>query len=397
MTALALVLAALLLLWGSVLLAFARPLAARWREPVLRHPVLVIESDDWGAGPLEQGGALARLSAVLQGIRDRSGRSAVMTLGVILEVPDGPRIAASDCSEYHALPLADACFDAVRAAMKSGIAAGVFAPQLHGQCHYWPPALMTAAQHDAAVRDWLTASAPATTEGLPSPLQSRWVDASGLPSRALTADAIRQAVAAEAQAYQTLFGSAPQVAVATTFVWTDAVEAAWAQVGIDTVITPGCRATCRNAAGQPGCVDATLLTGERSLAGQIYLVRDVYFEPALGHAPQRLVDGLITRTWQGRACLVETHRFNFLHAPDASLAALETGLRDALARCPDLRFVTPLELARAIRQRDPDWIENRLKLRLSAWRARLPEIPRFRRIAQLSGLALPLALLGARA
>jgi hypothetical protein len=397
MTALVLVFAALLLLWASVLLAFARPLAARWREPVLRHPVLVIESDDWGAGPLAQAEALARLSAVLQGIRDCSGRSAVMTLGVILEVPDGPRIAASGCREYHALPLTDTRFDAVRAAMLSGVAAGVFVPQLHGQCHYWPPALMAAAQHDSAVRDWLTAPAPATTEGLPSPLQSHWVDASVLPSRALPAEAIRQAVATEAHTYQTLFGSAPQVAVATTFVWNEAVEAAWAQVGVEAVITPGGRATCRTAAGQPGCIDATLLAGERSLAGQTYLVRDVYYEPALGHVPQRLLDGLSSRTRQGRACLAETHRFNFLQAADASLAALETGLRDALASRPDLRFVTPLELARAMRQRDPDWIETRLKLRLFAWRARLDEIPRFRRIAQLSGLALPLALLGRRA
>jgi len=397
MTALALALAALLLLWASVLLAFSRPLLARWREPVLRHPMLVIESDDWGAGPLAQADALACLSDMLQRIRDRSGRPAVMTLGVILEVPDGPRIAASGCREYHALPLTDARFDAVRAAMLSGVAAGVFVPQLHGQCHYWPPALMAAAQHDRAVRDWLTAPEPATTEGLPSPLQSRWVDASSLPSRALTAEAIRQAVAAEAHTYQTLFGSAPQVAVATTFVWNDMVEAAWAQVGIDTVITPGRRATCRTAAGQPGCIDATLLAGERSLVGQTWLVRDVYFEPALGHASQRLVDGLRSRTRQGRACLVETHRFNFLQAADASLATLEAGLRDALASHSDLRFVTPLELARAIRQRDPDWIETQLKLRLAAWRARLDEIPRFRRIAQFSGLALPLALLGARA
>lgn len=394
MTVLALALAMLLLVWAGVLLAFAGPLAARWREPVLKSPVLIIESDDWGAGPLAQAEALTRVSTVLQGIRDRSGRAAVMTLGVILEVPDGPRIAASGCSEYHALPLTDARFDGVRAAMQSGIAAGVFTPQLHGQCHYWPPALMCAAQHNGAVREWLTAPAPATTEGLPSPLQSRWVDASALPSRALPADAIRQAVAAEAHAYQTLFGNAPQVAVATTFVWTDAVEAAWAQVGIEAVVTPGRRATCRTAAGQPGCVDTVLLSGERSLAGHTYLVRDVYFEPALGHAPQRLVDGLNTRTRQGRACLAESHRFNFLQAQDASLAALEASLRAALARHPDLRFITPLELAHAMRRHDPGWIENRLKLRFSAWRARLDEIPRFRRIAQLSGLALPLALLG---
>ena len=384
----------LLLLWASILLAFGRPLAARWREPVLRHPVLVIESDDWGAGPLQQADALRRLSALLQRIRDRSGRPALMTLGTVLEVPDGARIAAAGCTEYHGLSLADARFDDVRAAMQAGIAANVFAPQLHGQCHYWPPAVLAAAQADDCVRDWLVSSEPAATEDLPSPLQSRWVDASSLPSQALAPEAVRQAAAAEAAAYASVFGGVPRVAVATTFVWNDAVEAAWAQAGVEVIITPGRRATCRNAAGHPGCVDATMLTGERSLSGQTYLVRDAYFEPALGHAPRRLADGLLARTRQGRACLLETHRFNFLQAPDASLSTLEAGLNAALSARPDLRFLSPLELACAIRGRDPAWIEPRLPPRLAAWRARLDEIPRFRRLAQLSGLALPLALLG---
>ena len=394
MSVLALAFAMLLLLWASVLLAFAGPLAARWREPVLRRPVLVIESDDWGAGPLAQAGALRQVSALLQRVRDCSGRPAVMTLGVVLEVPDGARIAAGGCTEYHALTLADARFGDVRAALQGGIRAGVFVPQLHGQCHYWPPALMAAAQADDRVGAWLIASAPAATEDLPAPLQSRWIDAARLPSRALASDTIQSAAAAEAADYQAVFGAVPQVAVATTFVWNDVVEAAWAQAGVEVVITPGHRATCRNAAGQPDCVDATMQSGERSPAGPTYLVRDVYFEPALGHAPQRLADGLATRTRQGRACLAETHRFNFLRAPAASLAALEAGLNAALAACPEVRFLSPLELARALQSRDPAWVETRLRPRLAAWRARVGEIPRFRRVARLSGLAWPLAWLG---
>lgn len=394
MTILALLLAMVLLLWAGVLLAFAGPLSARWREPVLRQPVLIIESDDWGAGPVAQADALTRLSALLQRKRDRTGRPLVMTLGVVLEVPDGVRIAASDGREYHALTLADERFRAVRAAMLAGIEAGVFAPQLHGQCHYWPAALLAAAQKDAAVRDWLVAPEPAATESLPAPLQSRWVDASSLPSGELPDESIQQAVTEEVMAYQAIFGRAPQVAVATTFVWNEGVEAAWAQAGIDVVVTPGQRATCRNAAGAPACVDARMLTGTRSRAGQTYLVRDVYFEPSLGHAPQRLADGLRTRARQGRACLVETHRFNFLQAQDTGLAALEAGLDAALAACPNVRFLTPLELGHVIQGRDPKWIQSRLRPRLAAWRARLDEIPRFRRISRLCGLALPLAWLG---
>lgn len=387
MTVLAYALALILLLWAAVLLAFAPALTARWREPVLKNPVFILESDDWGAGPLAQADALTQVSVLLQRVRDRSGRPAVMTLGAVLEVPDGARIVAAGGAQYHALPLTDACFDRVRAAMQAGIAAGVFVPQLHGQCHYWPPALLRAAQNDVAVGRWLGACEPAATEDLPAPLQSRWVDAASLPSRALAPAAIQQAVAAEAAAYRAVFGSLPQVAVATTFIWDAAVEAAWREAGVEAIITPGRRATCRNAAGQPDCMDAAMLTGEHADAGPAYLVRDVYFEPALGHTPQRLVDGMLARARQGRACLVEIHRFNFLQAREGSLAALEAGLHSVLAACPDVRFLSPLELARAIEHRDPAWIETRLLPRLAAWRARLDEIPRFRRMARMSGLA----------
>ena len=75
------------------------------------------------------------------------------------------------------------------------------------------------------------------------------------------------------------------------------------------------------------------------------------------------------RSRQGRACLVETHRFNFLHALDASLATLEAGLNAALGACPAVRFLTPLELARAIQTRDPAWIEAFLAQPLAARRA----------------------------
>lgn len=377
--------------WVGVFAAFARPLVARWREPVLKYPVLAIESDDWGAGPLAQADLLARLAARLQRVCDAAGCPAVMTLGVVMEVPDGPRIAAEGGTHYRGLTLADPRFEAVRAALHAGAAAGVFVRQLHGQCHYWPDTVMAVAARDPAVRDWLVSPDPAQTEALPSPLQSRWVDASSLPSLALDSAVIRRAVADEAANWHALFGDTPAVAVATTFVWNDAVETAWRDAGVEAVIAPGRRATCRDAAGQPACVDRAMLSGDASSAGQVYLVRDVYFEPALGHGPQRLAEGLAERARQGRACLAETHRSNFLDAPEASLDALEAGLNAARARCPGLRFLSPLELARAIRRRDPAWIETRFAPRLRAWRARLGEIPRFARVARLAGLGWVLA------
>ena len=380
-----------LCLWGGVLAVFAWPLFARWREPVMRHPYLVLESDDWGAGPQEQAPVLKRLVTLLADIRDATGHPARMTLGVVLEVPDGVRIASKGVTRYFGLPLSDERFADIRTGMAEGEAAGVFVPQLHGQCHYWPDALLAAARDNNQVRDWLAAAGVARTEALPSPLQTRWVDASILPSRDLGAETIRQAVAAEVASYRAIFGQPPAVAVATTFVWNEAVEAAWSAAGIETVITPGRRATCRDGTGLPACVDRTMLTGEHAVSGLTYLVRDVYFEPALGHGPERLIEGLAQRTRQGRACLVEMHRFNFLDAADASLSALEKALQGALVRYPALRFIAPADLARAIRQNDPEWVETRRAARLAVWRVRIASIPRFARVARLSGLGWMLA------
>jgi len=264
---------------------------------------------------------------------------------------------------------------------------------LHGQCHYWPPALMTAAQRDAGVRAWLTGTPFSSTEDLPAHLQTRWIDASQLPSRALGAAQIVAAAEEEAASYRKLFGASPAVAVPTTFVWNADVEGAWKSAGAEVVITPGRRATSRGAEGELAGFDRLILTGDSSDAGQCYLVRDVYCEPALGHSAQRFVDGLIERTRQGRACLVEMHRFNFLRQMDQSLKTLQAALALSLDRYPNLRFATPLELARAMRQANPALLETRFFMRLRAFLARCHEVPRFGRATRMTGLFVPLKLL----
>jgi len=385
--------AVVLATWCGLLLFFARPLVARWREPVFRCPLLVLESDDWGAGPLAQADALRRILALLETIRDAQGRKPTMTLGVILEVPDTKRISLENAVAYHGVGLDDERFSELREVVAAGIQAAIFEPQLHGQCHYWPDALMSAAYADRTVREWLTKSGVPRTEQLSPSLQSRWVDAAVLPSRALPTDVIDGAVAAEATAFRSHFGSPPRVAVATTFIWTAAVEAAWRRAGIEVVITPGRRATSRDATGEPAGFDRSMVTGQISDAGQCYLVRDVYFEPALGHPPERLIAGLATRTEQGRACLVEMHRFNFLDQPDQSLKALREAITQALVHFPELRFITPQELARAIRERDAELVESGTRRRLKAWLRRLAEIPRFARLSRVTGFAFPLRLI----
>lgn len=376
----------LLLVWGGLLGFYARDLRHIWREPVLQHPVLIVESDDWGAGPVEaQAAALHRLVDLLSRHRDRTGRHPVMTLALVLSVADG--LAIRKDGRYHRRLLDDPLFASVWDAIERGCSAGVFALQLHGLEHYWPAALMASA--DPAVRAWLRADPPGTTEGLPSHLQSRWVDASSLPSRALAPAEVAQAVAEEVHLFERVCGEQPRVAVPPTFVWTEDVERAWAREGIEFVVTPGLRSACRDEKGLPNCDTQPLYNGQTGV-GATYVVRDEYFEPERGHRAERALAALASKLQQGRACLLETHRSNFIG--DAAVAADAMNEMDrlyvaALVQYPALRFLSTEELGRVLRQKDAAWIEYRALPRIAVWRARAQAMPGFWRLARLTGLA----------
>lgn len=379
-------------LWLLLLLAFRRPALAAWREPVLLHPVLIIESDDWGPGPTHHAPALRRVAECLLKYRDSTGRPPVMTLGLTLTLPDSQAIRAAGFPlTYHHLPFSAPVYADILAAIREGIDAGVFAPQLHGMAHYWPGALMRAGQADPQVLDWILSGPGQETESLPSPLQSRWVDGSVLPSRPLPEPEIRAAVAEEVDFYRQLIGVAPEVVVPPTFVWTPEVEAAWAAHGVRVLITPGHPCSGRDAQGQPDCAPTPIHNGQPGLGGIRYLVRDRYFEPARGHRAERGLQALAEKTAHGRPCLLETHRFNFTGAgAEAALTELDALLRRALAEHPGVRFISPAQLVEHYRASGARFLTP-MGPRLAAWKARMRKVPRFARLARLTGLEWVLA------
>jgi len=361
-----------------------------WCEPVLRCPVLIIESDDWGPGPTGQADALLAIARLLIHYPDSDGRRPVMTLGVVLATADGEKIRGS--GEYHRQSIAESLHSPLLEAINKGVNAGVFAVQLHGMEHFWPPALMAASQVDESVKAWLEQAPRWATEELPSPLQSRWVDASVLPARALSVVEIRQAVQEEVSVFQAIFGYPPRVAVPPTFVWNAIVEQAWAEAGVGVIVTPGRRYETCDAAGQLAGTGASIYNGQAACNGSVYLVRNDYFEPALGHTTEQAVAALETKTRLGRPTLLETHRFNFLGSEEKqtnALAELEKLLQRARDIHPDLAFLSTEKLARVLITRDPDWVELRLARRIHVWLTRLGESSRLRKLAWLSGWIVP--------
>lgn len=361
-----------------------------WREPVFRYPVCIIESDDWGPGPGEQARALLRIQESLAGISDSSGHPAVMTLGVILASPDTERMAETQFRKYFSLPLTGRNYDPIRREMMEGYRRGVFALQLHGKEHYWPDNLLRSLQEDEGVRDWLMSGKFLLTEDLPALLQSRWANAlDGSHERQGVRD-IGLAAGEEIDEFERNFGFGPVVAVPPTFVWNDMVENSWWEAGIRFIVTPGRRFRGRSSDGklQLDRHRSRILNGERSTSGAVYVVRDDYFEPALGHKPETAQSAIEEKSILGRPTLFETHRFNFIgdeEKVDNSIAAMESLLANASEIFPDLRFIDTETLARAMEQLDPAWIELRARKRMRFFLRRLLREPGLGRFLKISG------------
>lgn len=389
------------LLWLYLWVAHGARVWRLWREPALACPVLVIEGDDWGYGPLQQVQALHEIAAVLARHRDCAGRHPVMTLGVVLAGPDGRDPQMQALHRYVPLTLASPEFDALREAMDAGRRAGVFSLQLHGGEHFHPEVLLNAARREPEVARWCASWPPPATEELPSALQSRWADCGQLPSRPLSDDDVGGRAAAEVALYRQVFPAASAVVVPPTFVWTDAVEQAWCAAGMDTVVTPGRRYPGRGADGlpydQPG---VHFYNGLRTRSGMTSMVRDDYFEPFRGHEAGQGVEAHLRKWALRRPTLLETHRCNFVGDPALAahaLAQMDAMLSQVLHREPLTRFVSVAELADQYRN-GGDLIATGLRARVRAGMARLR--PQRRLCLALialimSSLALGLAFVGA--
>ncbi|MFN0316532.1 MAG: hypothetical protein ACKVQA_16035 [Burkholderiales bacterium] len=382
---------------GLLSFRWRRQLSLEWNDPVFRVPVLVFESDDWGPGPEQDAEALKGIGAVLSQFSDATGRHPVMTLGVILGIADGEWIAASGFKQYRSIPLADPRYAAIVEEMRRGTSMGVFAPQMHGGEHYWPPALLARAREDSVVRSWVGQGQWARTESLPSELQTRWADCTVLPSVPVADSEIRPAVEAEVKAFSEVFGFAPRVVVPPTFVWTESVEKTWASQQIAVLVTPGRMLTGRDLAGKLIQASQTW-NGQRSASGMTYVVRDVYFEPGRGHRAEDLVRAMVAKTRCGRPTLVETHRDNFTASAELrtqSVTEIARAIKYCKDKFPSVRFISTEELAEVLMAKSPQFIEHRLVARALVFLWRVRANPSLRKYSLVTGLAL-LSWLGVR-
>jgi len=346
------IVAALIALWGAVVLVIVATrralLRATWREPYVEEPVVILESDDWGPGSPDHADALRRLLQVLAARRDGVGRPAVLTANMVLSVPDGPAIVASGFRGYARREL-DVDFPELFGAMREGWAAGTFFPQFHGREHLNPEALLRRAGNgDLPLRGLLEAPGWSDWEALDSPLQGHFVDGSELPTRPVPADQQRAMITEGIHLFVRAFGESPASAVAPCYLWNDDTEAAWAAAGVRYIQTAGYRCVGRAADGDYLQSPQWIHPGSANGQGQRYLVRNVMYEPADGRGWEVAWREVRRRFREAQPAVISTHRYNYTR-PGSRAEALR-GLDELLGRIcrrfPAVRFAASPEWGR---------------------------------------------------
>lgn len=359
---------------------------------VTKRHLVVIESDDWGSirmpsrkvydemlsegirvdrdpycryDGLATAKDLEALFDVLSSVKDRNGRSAVLTADAVVANPDFEKIAASGYKEYFYESFVDTLnhSDAHRGAFelwKQGISAEIFHPQFHGREHLnikkWMAALNSGDEITRRAFDY-------RTFGLTSMVDARIShNYMGAFDSALPQDinAYDQIISEGLDLFEQIFGYKSESFIATTYTWSSQIEPALKRNGVKYL---------QGLVSQRYPVDEGIYfryknnnyQGRKSNCGLIYLMRNCFFEPTHFRDKFDVVDECLHRIetafrW-GKAAVISSHRVNFIGSIDPensrkNLLLLKKLLNKIVVQWPDVEFISSDELGRIIEDHD---------------------------------------------
>ena len=323
-----------------------------WREPYFADTPVLIESDDWGPGGDFHAERLAQLLTCLQGHKDSVNRTAVITADVVLSVPDVGKITADPDFSYQRKMLDEASPE-IYQVMLTGIKTGTFVPQLHGLEHLNGQAFSRLCRHnDARIAAAVSDPHGWNWESLDSCLQGHYVDGSQLPTQAISPENAHAVIALATQTFQKLFGYPSISTVAPCYLWNGAIESVWQKHAIQIIQTAGYRCDGRDEQGHYHQDRQLIRPGELSDCGQIYLVRNVMYEPVDGNNnSETAYRDALSAYAQALPICISTHRYNYTRSEEdfrQSLTGLDSLLSLIGQTFPDIRFVSSPELGAQI-------------------------------------------------
>jgi hypothetical protein len=355
-----------------------------WRT---NRKLVVIESDDWGSirmpsrevydslvsegVPLYQSTYnrfdslaceedLASLFEVLLSVRDINGNPAKITANTIVANPDFEKIEESGFSEYHYEKFTETLkkypsHQNSFSLWKEGIDAGVFRPQFHGREHIHVPRWMKALQQEESVaRKIFKYKMYDLSIGLERS-ESSFMEALQVDSEEDFAFQHRY-ISEGLKLFEDIFGFPSKTFIAPCYVWHDKLNDTLQKGGVQ-----GFQGSWYQL--EPNVHDNSLkkifhYLGERNKNNQVYLTRNVFFEPAEIQIDNWVKEVLTKMRLAFRAkkpAIIQSHRMNFIGFIDKknrenNLTLFSEVLQQIIKTWPDVEFVSSDELSEIMKK-----------------------------------------------
>lgn len=343
----------------------------------IKRKLIVFESDDWGSERIPSKGALQNLenagislgsnpfnfldsleteddlSALfdtLHSFRDRYGNHPSITANCVTANPDFEKIRESRFRAYfyesitRSYSRKKGCVNSLRI-IQEGIKEGIFRPQFHGREHlsvcHWLKALQDG---DPVLREAFNYGVYGIDHDENAAFRSNFMaafDAHSEEERRKLEDIIKEGI----DMFRDIFGYHSKSFIAPCYIWHPNIENVLNENGIKYIqglpiqYSPEIGKSYRKIYHYQG---------ERNNLGQIYFVRNCFFEPAL-NPNFNWIDDCIKRLkiifFWGKPAIIGTHRINFIGALDEknrtrNLKNFTYLLSVILKLWPDLEFTT---------------------------------------------------------
>lgn len=354
-----------------------------WRT---RRKIVVFESDDWGSirmpsrevydlmhnkgypveslasekfDSIETTRDLQLLFDVLTRVKDKNANPALFTANFIMTNPDFIKIRECNFSRYFGEDFIktyekSSGSEGVFRIIQKGISEGLFHPQYHGYSHFnyaeWMNALQTN-EKDAHIyfNFGMVGAMPPHSLPKSNPLVASLRFNNNEQFQEQRIKAIEGS-----RIFENIFGFKSKSFIAPVYTWNSAIEAALASEGIKYI--QGGRFQIEPILPDGRILRRKHFLGEKNQSGQIYLVRNVFFEPATDKY-RDWIDSTLTAIKAGffwrKPAIISTHRLNYMgkiHPENRqkSLSMLEELLKTITSKWPDVEFMTTDQLGALI-------------------------------------------------
>jgi hypothetical protein len=345
--------------------------------------IVVIESDDWGSirmpskqvykqclqagyrvdrnayeryDSLASGDDLELLFNLLNNCKDRHGNSAVITANILTANPDFEKIKSFGFQQYfyetitetfNRYPKHSNCLNL----WKKGKDQGIFFPQSHGREHLNVSMFMRALQQgDQDVHFGFEHEMPGTIPRGKPDGGNKYVEALRYKDNYDKEEKL-SIIVEGLKLFELLMGYGSKTFIPPNYLWSPDYDSVIASKGVQ--FYQGQRKMIEPLPN--GRVQLhPLRLGERNSYGQLYLIRNAVFEPALSDTTDdpvnRCLKDISCAFRMNKPAIISSHRLNYVgfideKNRDRNLRMLERLLNQIKIRWPEVEFLTSVQLS----------------------------------------------------